>query len=357
MGRSIVKKQLRILLFAEPESAPRPDFGTLSQFAVVRRVNWRYRPIHDNTRYVFIKIPYRAIEGFFWIVKLLIEIQRFQADIVVARYAHFCGLIGAIAARLSGKKAIVRAVGSDLKVHSTSFIGRIVILLTLRIASGAICVSKDLENIAKGLGARSTKVIPDALDLPKYIETSTPKNDREVITVARLVPVKGLSYLIRAMTHIKDGTLVVIGDGPEKTKLESLSENLGLSDRVSFTGWISNRSRLSQYLKRATVFVLSSLSEGTPQAIIEAMSYGLPIVATNVGGIPEIVVDGVNGFLVPPRNEQALAEAIEKALSDTNLQRRASSKNREVAKRFLLPTVAQSTYNYFREIAMDQRYQ
>lgn len=347
-----MKTQLRVLLFAEPEFES--DVDTLSQFAVVKQVKWRYRPIKDNTRYVCLKIPYRTMEGLYWVFSLLMEIQRFQANVIVARYAYFCGLIGAIASRLSGKKFIVRAVGSDLKAHSGSLLGRTTVLLTLRIASGVICASRDLENIAKDLGAKSTKVIPDALNLPGYNETCAPKKDREVITVTRLVPVKGVSYLIRAMTHIKKGTLVVIGDGPERAKLESLSEDLGLSGRVLFTGWISNRSKLSQHLKQAIVFVLPSLSEGTPRAIIEAMSFGLPIVATNVGGIPEIVHDGVNGFLVPPRNEKVLAEAIEKALSDTDFQRKALVENREVAKRFLLPTVAQSTYKYLREIAIEQ---
>jgi len=294
------------------------------------------------------------MEGFYWVSKLLVETQRFQVDIIVARFAYFCGLIGAIAAGLSRRKFIVRVVGSDLKVHSRSLIGGITVLLIFRIASGAICTSRDLENIAKSFGAKSTRVIPSALNLHGFNETGAPKKDRKVITVSRLARAKGISYLVRAMTYVKDGTLIVIGDGPEKTELESLSENLGLSGRVSFTGWINNRSRLSQHLKRATVFVLPSLSEGTPRVIMEAMYWGLPIVATNVGGIPEIVVDGVNGFLVPPRNEKALAQAIEKALSDTDFQRKASVENREVAKRFLLPKVAQSTYNYFREIAFDQ---
>ena len=351
MRSTVFEKKLRILYFAEHEFAPRPDFNTLSQFAIVRRFDWRYRPVKDSTGLICLKLPYRAIEGFFWVFKLLKEIYSFKADIVVARYANFCGLIGTLAARLSGKKSVVRAVGSDLKVHPSSLMGRIAILLTLRMASGTVCVSRDLEKIAQKFGAKNTRLIPDALDLPCYNETNFIKNDREVITVARLVPVKGIRYLIGAMKYVKDATLIVIGDGPEKTKLESLAENLGLRNRVLFTGWINNRSKLSMYLKRARVFVLPSLSEGTPQAVIEAMYNGLPIVATNVGGIPEIVVDGINGFLVPPRNEKALAEAIEKALSDTELQRRASVKNMEIAQRFLLPKVALRTYNYLKELS------
>ncbi len=206
--------------------------------------------------------------------------------------------------------------------------------------------------MAKAFGAKSTKVIPSALNLPESVEASAPKKDRIIITITRLVPIKGTSYLIRAMTYVKEGTLLIIGDGPEKTKLELLSEELGLTGRVLFAGRIDDRSMLSYHLKRAMVFVLPSLSEGTPRAIIEAMSCGLPIVATNVGGIPGIVTDGVNGFLVPTRNEKALAEAIEKALCNTDFQREASAKNKEVVKRFLVPTVAQNTHSYFRDIGV-----
>jgi len=348
----MVKSRLRVLLFAKPEFAS--DADTLSQFALVRQVQWRYRPIQDTTRYLWIRIPYRTVEGLYWIFRLLIEIQRFQANVIVARYAYFCGLIGAIAAGLSRKKFVIRVVGSDLKVHSRSLFGRMTVLLIFRIASGAVCTSGDLERMARAFGARSTKVIPSALNLPGSMETSAPEKDRVVITVTRLVPVKGISYLIRAMTYIKEGTLLIIGDGPERTRLELLSQELGLASRVLFAGRVDDRSKLSYHLKRAMVFVLPSLSEGTPRAVIEAMSCGLPIVATKVGGIPEIITDGVNGFLVPIRNEKALAEAIEKALWDTDFQRKASAKNREVVKRFLVPTAARNTHNYFREISVQR---
>jgi glycosyltransferase involved in cell wall biosynthesis len=346
-----LEKDMRILYFAEHELVPRPDLNTLSQFAIVRRVYWQYKAIKDGNRLTILKLIYRPIEGIFWTLKLIKEIFSFDADIVVTRYANFCGLIGNVAAKLSGKKSIVRAVGSDLKVHSSSIIGRVAILLTLKMASGTVCVSRDLEKIAQKFGSKNTRFIPDALDIPFCYENSVIKNNREIITVARLVPVKGIDFLIRALKYVKDATLVIIGDGPEKQQLELLTKDLRLKERVFFTGWITDREKLSMYLKRAKIFALSSISEGTPQAVIEAMYNGLAIVATNVGGIPEIVTDGNNGYLVPPENEKALAEALEKALNDADFQRRACVLNKEIAQRFLLPKVAQNTYDYFKEIA------
>ncbi len=167
---------------------------------------------------------------------MITETYLFRADVVLAQYAYFSGLIGAVAAKLSRKMLVIRAVGSDLRVHSRSIMGRIAVLLTLRIASGVICVSQDLENRAQRLGAKSTVVISSPLLLPHSNKTNVRKKERQVVSVGRLIPIKGMSYLLRAMTHIKDGSLVIVGEGPEKRKLELLTRHLGLSNRVFFTG-------------------------------------------------------------------------------------------------------------------------
>jgi len=339
--------KMRALVFSDPNVSSIVE--ALSQFACVKKVNWYYRPISDSARYVCIKIPYRAIEGFYWVIRVIREVNLFRADIILAQYAYFSGLIGAIAARLSGKIFVIRTVGSDLRVDSQSLMGRITVFLTLRIASGAICVSKDLENIAKRLGAKSTVVIPSPLTLPRHTQ-NVRKNNRQIVSVARLVPIKGISYLIRAMAHVKDGSLVIIGDGPERIELELLSRTLELEDRVFFAGWISDRSKILDYLKQAAVFVLPSLSEGRPRVLIEAMACGLPVVATNVGGVSEIVVEGVNGLLVPPRDEKALAKAIESVFNDVDFQRRASAENVKAATEYLPSIIGQRIYDYLEKI-------
>lgn len=340
---------MRVLVFSDPNVSSIVE--ALSSFVTVGEVKWRYRPIPDGTRYIFLKIPYRAIEGFYWVLRVIREIFRFRADVLLTQYAYFCGVIGAVAARFSGKMFVVRAVGSDLRVHSQSLLGRIAALFTLRVASGVICVSRDLEERARRLGAKSTVVIPSPLMLPDCDKTNFGKREREVVSVARLLPIKGLSYLIRAMQHVKEGSLVIIGDGPERGELELLSRQLGLSDHVSFTGWVGDRSRISDYLRRATVFVLPSLSEGLPRVLIEAMACGLPVVATDVGGVPDAVVDGVNGLLVPPRDEKALAKAIAYVFDDVDFRRRASVENVKVATEYFPSAIGQRIYQYLEKIA------
>jgi len=339
---------MRVLVFSDPKISSVVE--ALSPFASVKKVDWKYKDIPDGARYILLKIPYRVVEGFFWVARVFREISIFQADVVLVQYIHFCGLIGAIAARLSGKILIVRAVGSDLRGHSQSFMGRTAVLLTFTIASGVICVSKDLENRAQAFGAKSTVVIPSPLIVPRYNATNVHRKHREIVSIARLVPVKGISYLIRAIADLKDASLVIIGDGPHRERLELLSRRLELCDRVFFNGWVSDRSEIWNHLNQATVFVLPSLSEGRPRVLVEAMACGLPVVATDVGGVPEIVVDGVNGLLVPPRDPRALAKAIEYVLDDVDFQKRTSTENMKTAAEYSPPIIGSRICDYLDRI-------
>ena len=126
-------------------------------------------------------------------------------------------------------------------------------------------------------------------------------------TVARLNPVKRLDILLQAMMALRDVHTVIVGDGPERAQLRTVSERSGLADRAHFAG---QQRDVRTWLAALDVFVLSSDWEGMSNALLEAMAAGLPVVTTAVGGTPEVVVDGETGLLVPPRDPAALAEAI-----------------------------------------------
>ncbi len=142
--------------------------------------------------------------------------------------------------------------------------------------------------------------------------------DRIVVgIVAKLSPVKGHQYFLEAAAEIAearpDVAFLVVGDGIRKRELEEMAAELGIADRVTFAG---ARDDVPSLLKLMDVFVLSSLSEGSPNAVLEAMAAGLPVVATDVGGLPEIVIDGESGILVPPGDSGALAAAVRELLDD-----------------------------------------
>lgn len=135
--------------------------------------------------------------------------------------------------------------------------------------------------------------------------------------MGRLEPVKGCSQFIESIPEVienyPDSYFVVVGDGTERKSLESIVKELGIENRVYFCGFRDDPINIFQSLD---LYVLPSLNEGIPLAMLEAMSSEVPVVATSVGGIPEVIKDKVNGLLVPPENPRALAEGILESLGN-----------------------------------------
>jgi glycosyltransferase involved in cell wall biosynthesis len=153
-------------------------------------------------------------------------------------------------------------------------------------------------------------------------------------SVASLTPKKGLVFLIRALAMLaargRPASLVVAGEGPNRQRLESLAAELGVSGRVLFLG---DSRHVEDVFDAIEVFVLPSLVEGLPLALLEAMRAGKPVVATSVGGVPEVVTSDVNGLLVEPGNTEQLADAIELMARSPELRATLGSRARETVER------------------------
>ncbi|HLG71509.1 MAG TPA: glycosyltransferase family 4 protein [Chloroflexota bacterium] len=166
----------------------------------------------------------------------------------------------------------------------------------------------------------------------------------------RFVKQKGLSYLIEALPAIARAIpgvhLDLIGDGPLRPALEEQSRRLGVAARVSFRGWGSHQDVLA-HLRQASLFVLPSLDEGMSNALLEAMACGLPVVATNISGNEELVEPGGNGWLVPTRDAQAIAEAAVSILSDAATRQRMGAASRELAASRTWPRTAEAYLDLF----------
>lgn len=142
------------------------------------------------------------------------------------------------------------------------------------------------------------------------------RRDLTVGVAGRLVNLKGLEYLFRAAAALQEFPnlrIEVAGTGPERATLEATARNLGIEERVKFLGWVEN---IQSVMACWDVFVLPSLEEGFPLAALDAMAAGLPVIASSVGGVPELIVDGDTGWLVPPANVDALASRLGELLRD-----------------------------------------
>jgi glycosyltransferase involved in cell wall biosynthesis len=178
-------------------------------------------------------------------------------------------------------------------------------------------------------------VVANGLDYDPGGMSDAPGTPHWIGIAGNLTPVKGHSVLIQAtrdvVDRLPDARLIVVGDGPEREELERLARELGLSVNVEFWGRYegSRDRRYIEFLRRIQLLVLPSFSEACPMVALEAMAAGKPIVASRVGGIPEIVRDGITGSLVPPGDAQALAAGIVALLCDDSLRAQMSRQARQ----------------------------
>ena len=228
----------------------------------------------------------------------------------------------------------------------------------MMLSDNIIVVSKKDEAIGKSMPFVSKKIsyIPNGIApfalLPK--EEARKKllgeNFEGIVigTIAELNKNKGLEYLLGAIPLIKEKNIkfVIIGEGEDRKKLEGIIHAKNLP--VTLTGFIENAS---EYLSAFDIFVLPSLKEGLPYVLLEAGYAGLPTVASKVGGIPDIIQEGVSGTLITPKDVQALTKAIEKYVDNPEFREKHGKELQEIiAKNFILERMAKETLKTYGNI-------
>jgi glycosyltransferase involved in cell wall biosynthesis len=232
--------------------------------------------------------------------------RRVDADLL---HAHW--LPAGWVAERSGKPYVVQVWGTDVELaRRAPWLARRV----LRRARLVIAASNDLAERARALGAREVRVIPSGVELPERVGTEA--EPAEVLYAGRLSAEKGVLELLDAAEGLN---LVVAGDGP-------------LRDRIPFARGFVPHDELQQLYARAAVIACPSRREGFGVACLEAMAHGRPVVATRVGGLLDLVVDGETGIVVPPRDPAALRSALERLLVDPDLRRKLGSAGRDRAR-------------------------
>jgi len=188
----------------------------------------------------------------------------------------------------------------------------------LRRAASVIVPSRYLAEIALGWGLEPKRVV--VVPNPAPALSVPPAGARQGLVFAgRLTLQKALDTALDAVARVPGADLLVIGDGPDRARLERHATALGLNGRVRFIGSVP-RTQVLEAFAAAEALVISSDWENFPHTAVEALALGTPLIATAVGGVPEVVSDGVNGLLVPPGDPDALAAAIERFLGSAELR-------------------------------------
>jgi glycosyltransferase involved in cell wall biosynthesis len=196
--------------------------------------------------------------------------------------------------------------------------------------SNARALARDLMT-EENIPARRIKVIANCVEPPATTTDVTRQPPRGIV-VANLLPYKGHADLVDALARLAaPPAMCFVGDGPERERIGGLLVARGLRGTVELAGPVPDAARLLPGYQFA---VLASHAEGLPNAVLEAMAAGLPVIATSVGGVPEIVTDGVTGLLVPPHAPDALAAAIAALVADPGLRARLGRAARRTAERF-----------------------
>lgn len=182
-----------------------------------------------------------------------------------------------------------------------------------------------------------------------------------VTTVARLVVAKGLTYLLEAIAQVRATypatQFRVYGDGVLREELLAYADQLGLDGKDIFVGAFTRREELSQIMAQTDIFVMSSILEGQPLGMVEAMAYGCPIVVTSVGGIPELIEEGVNGLLCQPGDSACLAQKIRTLIEDPALRIRLGQAARQSYERGpFQPTAVCNHFNSIYQEALQQEH-
>jgi len=218
-----------------------------------------------------------------------------------------------------------------------------------------IAVSKNIERELYRRGAQNIQVIPNGISQSWFNIPNAEINGR-ILFVGRIIPIKAIETVLQALKQVKhsipNAHLNIVGpilDRDYKKKLDVLILKLDMIDSVKFTGSKSGADIEKEYAE-CSVFVLPSKNESFGIVILEAMATGKPIVATNVGGISEILTDEREGYLVEYGNVKQMAEKIIKLLSEKNLRKSMGDSGREHAKKFTWQTIAKQTVDYYKEI-------
>ncbi len=203
-------------------------------------------------------------------------------------------------------------------------LGAPVIRFVWRRAAAVAANSRGLRALALRFEpSQPIEIIPNGVNASEFPAVARDWAPTELVFSGRVVYQKGLDLLLTALGNLQhlDWRLTIVGDGPSQPALQQQAESLRIADRLTFTGWQS-RPQLMEHLNRANLYVYPSRDEGMPNAMLEAMAAGLPVIATRIAGNEELVLEGETGRLVPPEDVGALQAALAELIPDAALRQR-----------------------------------
>jgi glycosyltransferase involved in cell wall biosynthesis len=257
-------------------------------------------------------------------------VRRLKPDIVHAVLETFAGLALVFCRYITLAKRILTCQTTRMFLKG----------MIVRSADIVTVISTALKTIVGALGRKNVLVIPNGIHTAMFHEKQ--KVDGRILFVGRLEKMKGVDVLLTAFAQLRitNNELRIVGDGSQRGALEELTQELGITDRVTFVGRVAPRNIASEY-EQAQIFCGLSRSEALGNVFLEAQAAGCAVIATNVGGIPDIVKNGETGLLVAPNNPEAAAAALSRLLTDKTLLLSLSEAGKAHAKAYDWASIAE----------------
>jgi glycosyltransferase involved in cell wall biosynthesis len=280
--------------------------------------------------------------------------NRSQFDLIDAHYFYPDGVAAARIGQWLGKPVVITARGSDINLIARSPVPRKMIIRAGQSASALIAVSGALKNslVALGLPQEKIAVLRNGVDLnmfsPADREAARQRcgiRGRTLLSVGNLVELKGHDLMLRALEALTDYELLIVGEGPELKRLRTLADSLGVQTRVRFLGSVPHMNLRDIYVA-CDALVVASSREGWPNVVLEALACGTPVIATPVGGIPEILTSPDAGILLKARTPEALSQAVKQLFQSPP----ARQKTRLFAEQFSWDATSLGQLRVFEEI-------
>lgn len=290
----------------------------------------------------------------------LARLQRegFDFDVIDAHYYYPDGVAAAMLAMWFNKPLVVTARGTDVNLIPEYRVPRLLIQWASRRASASIGVSAALVERLRELGASHLHVMRNGVDLQRFRPLGRERMRAELkltgsplwLTVGNLHEHKGQGLVVEAFAQFRQqhpgARLLVVGEGPDRALLQRRVESLGLADAVTLVGSVPN-TELARWYSAADLLLLASSREGWPNVLLEAMACGTPVVASRVGGVPEIVQSAVAGRVVSERSPAAFAAAV----ADLLQTRATTEQVRQYAEAFSWDRTSQDQLTLFNALA------
>ncbi len=254
-----------------------------------------------------------------------------DADIIQAEWS-ISGFLSIPAKVLRKKKIVVSLLGSDMMKARHSFLYRLITRITFRFADAVTAVSRKMAEEAIAIGAMPKKVrfIPYGTD-EGFLDITPPpfKKPFNLLYIGNLIPLKRVDVAIKALFELPEYfRLFIVGDGPEMENLRALAFRLKVHERVFFEGR-KPHAQIPSYLSRSHALLLLSESEGRANVVLEALAAGVPVIASDIPGNRELIIDGENGIIVPVNDHKSVANAINYLFKDEKRWQAMSKKAKE----------------------------